>query len=208
MVNLHLMEQNWAEKMMEDGRCNIFDTEGTTHTLVLPTGHLQSAQAAVLASRSLAKSLVRWRNDVFGATGILDALDALDKADSINFRLEDQDHWFDQTKTKFILQMSGSVDVVDTNGKRYTITRARPLAENKVLAFRQWKVFFGRIVLRLMGEDVLKKYQVVADPTWSLYDVVPLPQPVGSQTPLDRFDWDYDADPSQDLETHLAKLRH
>lgn len=81
------MEQNWVDKMMEDGRCNIFDTECTTHTLVLPTSHLQSAQAAVLASRSLAELLVRWRNGVFGAAGMLDALE---KADSIVFRLEDK----------------------------------------------------------------------------------------------------------------------
>lgn len=165
----------------------------------------QSADTAPLDSRKMMKLLLRWRSDTFGS---INMLKVLDKADNIKFQLEDQDHWLDQSKTRLILQVSRSIDVTDTSGKRYTITRPDPLAENKLEAFHEWKRFLARVSLRLMGVDAVQQFQVAPDPLWTFYDVTPKPQPVGSQTPLDEFDWNYDADPSQDLEEYLANLRH
>lgn len=190
--------------MLKDGRCTILDVEGTSHTIVLARDLRQSAETTLSESSRTAQALVRWRSDTFGSTSMLEILS---KADGISFKLEDQDHWLDQDKTTLILQVGRSVDVIDTNGKTYTITRTDPLAENKAEAFRQWKVFLTTISLRLMGVDAVQQFQLAADPLWTLYDATPQPQPVvGSQTPLDEFDWNYDADPSQDLEDHLAKL--
>lgn len=199
------MEKDWADRVLEDGRCNIVDEKGTSHMLILRHDLRQSADTTPLNSRKTAELLLRWRSDTFGSTSMLEVLE---KSDNIRFRLEDQDHWLDQSKTRLILQVSRSIDVTDTGGKRYTITRPDPLAENKVEAFRQWKDFLARVSLRLMGVDAVQDFQVAADPLWTLYDTTPKPQPVGTQTMLDEFDWNYDADPSQDLEDFLAECGH
>lgn len=203
--NPHLVEKDWADRVLEDGRCNIVDVDGTLHMLILRRDLGQSADTTPSDSRKMMELLLCWRNDAFGG---IDMLEALDKADNIRFQLEDQDHWLDQSKTKLILQVSRSIDVTDTSGKRHIIINPDPLAENKLEAFEQWTDLLARVSLRLMGVDVVQQFQVAPDPLWTLYDVTPKPQPVGSQTPLDEFDWNYDADPSQDLEEYLANLRH
>lgn len=202
--NPHLIEKDWADRVLEKGRCNVVDVEGTSHILILRRDPGQSADTAPLDSHKMMELLLCWRRDTFGS---IDMLQVLDKAD-IRFKLEDQDDWLDQSKTRLILQVSRSIDVTDTSGKRYTIIRPHPLAENKLQACRQWKAFLARVSLRLMGVDAVQRFLVDPDPRWTLYDATPKPQPVGSQTPLDDFDWGYDADPSQDLEDYLAKLRH
>lgn len=198
------MEKDWADRMLEDGRCNIVDDKGNSHMLILPRDIRQSADMAPLDARKTVELLLRWRSDTFGSISMLEVLD---KADNIRFQLEDQDHWLDQSKTTLILQVSRSIDVTDTSGKWYTITRPDPLAEDEDEAFQQWKDFLTTVSLRLMGVDAVQRFQVAEDPLWALVDVTPKPQPVGSQTPLDEFDWNYDADPSDDLEDYLANLR-
>lgn len=199
------MEQDWADRVLENGKCKIVDVEGTSHMLILRRDVRQYADTTTLDSRKITELLLQWRSDKFGSISMLEALD---KADNIKFQLEDQHHWLDESKTKLILQVSRSIDVTDTSGKKYTIIRPDPLAENKLEAFEEWKDFLARVSLRLMGVDAVEQFEVDADPLWTLCDVTPRPRPIiWSQIPLDEFDWNYGPDPSQTLEDHLAKLR-
>lgn len=196
------METGWVYKVRDTGKFDIFTDEGERHTLVLcqtPQAPSQDARATQFTMSAIQS----WRGRAFGRASLLSNLE---KAQDITFRLDDQTHWFDQDKTRVVLRPSRKIEVVDTEGRRYGVTRPGALAKHPVDAFRQWKVHLKMVSLRLMGEDVNARYSVRADPLWSNYDSERMPQPVGSQTPLDKFDWAYDAGASEELEDYLASI--
>lgn len=203
MQNPHIMETGWIHRVREEGKFDIFTTDGEKHTLVLCRKPQEPSQgaAATLFTKSEIES---WRGRTFGRASILEALE---KAEGINFRLDEQTHWFDQSKTQVVLRPSRKIEVVDTEGKRYAVVRPGRMEKHKLDAFKQWKIYLRHVSRRLMGEDVTKRFPVLANPLWSNYDSEQMPQPVGSDTPLDEFDWAYDADESQDLEDHVARIK-
>lgn len=199
--NPHLMETGWIHRAKEEGKFDIIAEDGKRHTLVICRTAQAPPQSA--AATPLTKSALEcWRRRAFGRASILDALE---KSQEITFRLDDQIHWFDQTKTRLVLRPSRVIEVVDTEGKKYSVYRPGQLAKHEIDSFIQWKLHLKSISQRLMGENLAERFTIRVDPLWSNYDSERMPQPVGSQTPLDRFDWDYDADVSQDLEQHIAK---
>lgn len=200
MENPHLMETGWVHKAREDGKFDIITVNGERHTLVICQMPQSPSQGPAVTQLTMS-ALERWRGREFGRASILEVLE---KAQGITFRLDDQTHWFNQSKTQVILHPSQVIEVVDTAGKRYGVARPGKLSNHRVDGFRQWKLHLRMISERLMGEDVMARFPIRVDPLWATYESEQMPQPVGSQTPLDEFDWAYDADVSQDLEQHLA----
>lgn len=198
------MASGWAYRVQEEGRFNIAAKDGSIHTLVLcpmPQAPSQDPEAASFRE----SALQHWKTRTLGPARVLNSLE---KLPGVEFRLDDQTHWFDESKERVILSPEDFVEVVDKEGVRYRVHLQKKLERHKSDAFDQWKRHLVRVSIKLMGESVTKRFKLEVDPLWSRYDADPNPQPVGSQTPLDNFDWEYDAEISRDLEDHLAGINH